>query len=341
MTDTGRRTLKDLLRTPGVGFKMMAGAFAALMLALTALVWASGTAPMVIVDVRATQVSYTIQRPPLSQLPLRGAIVARADGFCDALLDEKGRLTALVAAPKDTMVTYIWHRNFVQITLSPPLLNKADPESWAPVSVEKAGAPRCVLAAASATFLLPHAAMRDLPPLPILGQGNIGAELGIPPAPEASDLKREIAVRGTPARKVKIHAAPGHLLLGGTARVMGRTSLWWDSGKLFPVADSDFIIPRGSRLSSNASGAPLIGNLVLADGADAFDIQVTTEAKDLSIHRMGANAQEEALAFGALARSFGDPSLAPILIPVAIVGFLIQIFFGLEAMIRERWGPKK
>lgn len=304
-----------------------------LLAVLTVLLWLGSSAPLVFVEARATYVRYEIQREDVSLLALREAIVQRANGLCDSILDNKGLFTGLVRSPVGTTVEYTWHKNFAQISLTPGRSEKFDAEPG-PTIVDREGQPPCTLETERVVFLISHEGMSRILPLPILGKGEIGVELGVPNRPEPGDLDLTLA------SGIELEQAPGHLILEGTARVMGRTSLWWDDGKLFPIADSDFIIPRGSRLVSSEENSPLVGNLVLARNSSAFDIEVSTEAHELKLFRFGQNQQTESFAVGAIARAFGDPSLAPILFLLGLVAIMLPIYFGFEAMIRER-GDRK
>lgn len=314
------------------GSDLAAIIFGLVLVFLTVVLWLTSSAPLVVVEARATYAKYVVQREELSLLALRDTIIYRAKGLCAGILDENGRFTGLVRSPVSTTVEYFWHRNFVQINLT----RGPSDISAEPISIDRKGKPACRLETQNVVLLVPHSEMNNLRPFPILGTGEIGFELGVPNRPSAGELELELL-----GSDIVVRRAPVGMLIEGSAHVMGRTSLWWDSGKLFPVANSNFTIPRGSRLVSSNESSPLVGNLVLADPPNAFNIQVTTEARDLKLFRFGQSQQVETFAVGAIARAIGDPSLAPILFLLAMAGLLLPVYFGFEEMFRERRGGGK
>ncbi len=290
--------------------------------------------PMIALEVRSNFVSYTVGRPAIAAIAVQDAVVSDRDR---ALLcgygktDEKGtRLTARIMPSQGDIVEYVWNKGFAIIRFRSP------PEKTGPhLDMQVQKQPICKIDSELSLYLF-DANLTEMPPLPLVGPGQIGAELGMQPVPSQtkSDLPTWLTQQA-PA-DAELGVSNTRLLLDGTARVYGRTNLGSD-GNLYPIPDSDFNLPRGSRLTT-VDGTWLTGTVTLATTGEGFDVRATTEAQQLRLYRIGSQEQAETFATGVLSRAFRDPSAAPILLFVGIFVVVVQILLALAAI--EKKGPE-
>lgn len=286
--------------------------------------------PVALIRAESTFVAYEVQRGPASNFALHEAQLLDQSQVCDGILNGAGRFSGLVAPGQGNRVSYTYHRSHLLIILEIPK-GTAAPE----LTVE--GQKVCKVPGDSLSFLVPNEVLDRHLPFPIVGRGEIGAELGIQTAP--AEAVTQIHVDDGHGGFI-IHRAPGPLLMGATVRLFGRTSTLSGPGQLYPIPDAEFQIPRGSRLSSTEDTSTMVGTVTAVAGNTALDVEVTLEASEVLIYRIGQRDQVERLAVGAFARTFSNPSLVPILIAVAIFGFIIQLLCALDGVIRDKAGRK-
>lgn len=290
--------------------------------------------PMIALEVRSNFVSYTVGRQAIAAIAVRDAVVSDRDRalLCGyGTTDEKGtRLTARIMPSEGDVVEYIWNKGFVIIRFRTP------PEKSGPhLDLQVQKQPICKIDNELSLYLF-DADLAKMPPLPLVGPGQIGVELGLQPVPPQT----EGALPGWLTKQAPSGAALGisttRLLLDGTARVYGRTNLGSD-GNLYPIPDSDFRLPRGSRLTT-VDGAWLTGTVTLATVDEGFDVRATTESQQLRLYRIGGQEQAETFATGVLSRAFRDPSTAPFLLFVGIFVIVVQILLALAAIDKKEPG---
>jgi len=311
-----------------------AGFFGLPVLFATALSWLVlggylSSPPFVLVEARTTYLAYTVRRVDPSRLAVIDAILTGDLGGCGGMVGAARRISAAIAPKEDTVIEYAWLPGWVTIRLNAPPGN--------PPVLETAGGDSCPLPEQT-LLAVPAGSMADQLPHVVLGHGEIGAEIAVALPPERP---RPPVIGPSPPGFENLFAAnaaaPGPVLLSGTARLFGRTGTLLGRGEVFPIGDGEFVLPRGSRLTA-PEGAAMAGTLTLSPDRDALDVQVTVDAADLLLFRTGEFNQAEVLAAGAVARAFGDPSLGPILLIVAIVGFVLPVGFGISTLIREAQG---
>ncbi|MEM9779763.1 MAG: hypothetical protein AAF813_07580 [Pseudomonadota bacterium] len=300
-----------------VGFGLLCTAFLAFVgfLAIPRLIGVN--TPEIFADVRANYVKYEVTRSRLSALALRDVLLIRPAAECGAPNDRS--MTALVTPPTGAEVEYFSLPDFVQVTI------RAE-GSDAPILVDIEGQPECSITGVL-TVLIPLESVQKNQPLPILGSVEIGRELGVPTRPTPGDLR--VVLNGG----LIVDRPASNVLLGGNAWVFGRSSDRWDGGRLYPVGEAIPIL-RGTRLSFE-SGETVAGNVMRTEADSAFNIQFTVSVANLKIHRPGQENQVESLAVGSISRAFGDPTLAPLLISLAVASFIINLAFGFFALSRD------
>ncbi|WP_137112600.1 hypothetical protein [Rhodobacter sp. SY28-1] len=276
--------------------------------------------PLALINARSNYITFEIQRDTVSKFLVHDAEVIDPTAFCEGFLDANNRFTGLVAPRKGTKVSYMRHRSHLQITLDTP-----DRLPTPELSVKSR--PDCRMSGQRLVLLVPQDRLNDHQPFPIIGRGEIGAELANPGLPVTGDDR-------FPANAVR--RAPGPLLFGATVRLFGRTATLLDDGELYPISGAEFIVPRGSRLATNNVESTLVGTVMATGEDEALDIEVTVEATELQLYRVGAGSQVESLGAGAVARAFGNPALVSILTCIAIFSFLVQTLCALAGLIPEK-----
>lgn len=276
--------------------------------------------PIALINARSNFITYEIQRDTVSKFLVHGAEVSDPAAFCEGFLDADNRFTGLVAPRKGTRVSYMRHRSHLQITMDTPEGSPA-PE----LSVK--ARPDCSMSGKRLVLLVPENRLDEHQPFPVIGRGEIGAELASPGLPATGEVR-------FPANTVR--RAPGPLLFGATVRLFGRTATLMGDGQLYPISGAEFVVPRGSRLATSTLDSSLVGTVMAKADDEALDIEVTVEATELQLYRVGAGSQVESLGAGAVAQAFGNPGLVSILTCIAIFSFLVQTLCSLAGLIPEK-----
>lgn len=297
--------------------------------------------PLVLIEAETSFLSYRVQREDLSAMSLQGAEVTDTAAVCREGLDADWRVAAIVRPPVGATVEYRWMPGMVLIRVLPT--------GDGTTTFENAAGVQCREGAAL-TFLVPAAVLERAGPLPVLGAGQIGVELGVPtlphlpPACSAPELegRRCISIDTDTdtdppegKREIPVDPASTSALFSATARLYGRTSV--SGGQLYPISGGEFVIPGGSRLEASEERFPFIGSLTLGDDGASLHVQVTTEAESLRLYRAGQNNQAELLATGSVARAIQDPSLGPFLIFMAILVLLLQLALNVRDILEDLW----
>ncbi len=301
------------------------------------LLLAAGKPPLVLIEAETGFLSYRVQREDLSGIALDGAEVREIGSFCPAGLDEAGKVRALVRPVYGTTVEYHWLPGMVMIRFLS--------ESGTPALVENASGEQCQAAEADLTFLVTAEALQRVPPLPVLGRGQIGAELGVPTLPSLVPSCEGAALAGYQCiynglYEIPLTVTSDRTLHRATARLFGRTSAPFSGGQLYPVDSGEIPIPGGSRLEANRDDAPFIGSVGLSGDGRSLLVQVTVEAENLKVYRVGQTEQAEVLATGIIARAIGDPSLWPLLILAAIIAYLLQLAINVRGIYKDAAGEE-
>lgn len=301
------------------------------------LLLVAGKPPLVLIEAETGFLSYRVQREDLSGIALDGAEVREISSFCPAGLDEAGKVRALVRPVYGTTVEYHWLPGMVMIRFLS--------ESGAPALVENAGGEQCRAAEADLTFLVSAEALQRVPPLPVLGRGQIGAELGVPTLPGLVPSCEDAELAGYQCiynglHEIPVTATSDRTLHRATAQLFGRTSAPFSGGQLYPIASGEIPIPGGSRLEAHLQDAPFIGSIGLSGDGRSLLAQVTVEAESLRVYRVGQTEQAEVLATGIIARAIGDPSLWPLLILAAIIAYLLQLAINLRGIYKDAAGEE-
>ena len=318
-----------------LGGTMILPVASGILLLLGMLLLVAGKPPLVLIEAETGFLSYRVQREDLSAIALDGAEIREADSFCPAGLDAEGKVRAIVRPVSGTTVEYHWLPGMVMIRFLS--------ESGAPALVENAEGQQCRAAGADLTFLVPAEALQRLPPLPVLGRGQIGAELGVPTLPGLLPPCRDSALAGLRCVDNGLHEIPvtitsDRTLRRATARLFGRTSgpVW--HGQLYLITGDEIPVPGGSRLDTERDDAPFIGSVRLSDDGMSLQAQVTVEAESLRLYRAGQTEQAEVLATGVIARALVDPSIGPWLILAAIVAYLLQLAINMRDIYKDAAG---
>lgn len=320
-----------------LGFTMILPLASGLLLLVGMLFLVAGKPPLVLIEAETGFLSFRVQREALSVMALDGAEVREIASFCPAGLDEAGKVRAIVRPAFGTTVEYHWLPGMVMIRFLS--------ENGDPALVESAGGEQCRAAEANLTFLVPAEALQRVPPLPVLGRGQIGAELGVPTLPGLPSACRNIALAGhrcvdNGLHEIPVTATTDRTLHRATAKLFGRTSAPFSGGQLYPITSDEIPIPGGSRLETNNEDTPFIGSVGLSGDGMSLLTQVTVEADSLRVYRVGRTEQAEVLATGAIARAIGDPSLWPLLILTAIIAYLLQLAINLRGIFKDAAGEK-
>ena len=320
-----------------LGFTMILPLASGLLLLVGMLFLVAGKPPLVLIEAETGFLSFRVQREALSVMALDGAEVREIASFCPAGLDEAGKVRAIVRPAFGTTVEYHWLPGMVMIRFLS--------ENGDPALVESAGGEQCRAAEANLTFLVPAEALQRVPPLPVLGRGQIGAELGVPTLPGLPSACRDIALAGhrcvdNGLHEIPVTATTDRTLHRATAKLFGRTSAPFSGGQLYPITSDEIPIPGGSRLETNNEDTPFIGSVGLSGDGMSLLTQVTVEADSLRVYRVGRTEQAEVLATGAIARAIGDPSLWPLLILTAIIAYLLQLAINLRGIFKDAAGEK-
>lgn len=292
-------------------------------LTLTLLTWAAalmiGGTPLVLISARSNFVSYDVNRPVNSAFSVPGVYFRDAERLCPDLSGADGNwLPVMISPPQAARISYSWNPGWALVTVD---LENAN----GPLVVERREYPPCQITERMTRFVIRAETLATMAPLPILGPGEIGREIprAIMPDGASTSIVNEIGQGEVFARSATA------TLWGGTLRVFGRTAVAWNKGQLYPVPDSEYLIPRGARLVTAGAEDAFTGSVVFpADGQAGFDVEVTVNSESLVLFRPGPESQRETFATGIVARAFADPSSARLLLALAIFVFIFQVVVG-------------
>lgn len=293
--------------------------------------------PLLMLDLQSNYVDFRVSRPGAATVALRGGWVPRAPDCLDPAGRDVTPLAALLAPAQGTRVEYIWAPRTVSLRYSGP---PGDPAPF--VTIIRDGAADCPVSGRDFVVILPHAALADMAPLPILGAGRIGVETAIA-APPTPVRPRLLPVPGAPP--IEAIPSPGNFLHGGTVSVYGRASRA-DPPAVFRVSEADFQIPRGSRVDfglgrdataqnggDRAAGDVLRGTAALAGSGPGLSVQAVTSASDVQISGL---AGVTTFAAGAVVTAVSDPTIAPLLLFVASFIYLYSTLITIYQLVSKR-----
>lgn len=267
-------------------------------------------APLILIHAQTELVSFIVARPELANIPLYNVELVRHDGkTCKQLTEQNDLFTGLLQPMVGTRITYRHSGEKIVIEIKPGPLQKGEKHSTL-AYLKFSDDTRCVVHNRLVIRFEPPASenhfMINARPLPIAGPSEIGKEYGAPLMPRKSGKRT------------------AGLLAGGTLRVFGRATSLISGKEIYPPQHANFIIPKGSRLTSISSrgnneffpnswyGSVTINEFI-------FDLSATTEAKELRLYRPGRSQDAELFKTSLLAQIFNDPSLA-------IFSFLFVLF---------------
>lgn len=294
--------------------------------------------PLVLIEAETGFLSYQVQREDLSSIALVAAEVTEVAAFCAAGLDEEGKVRAVVRPSVGTTVEYHWLPGFIMVRMFSETLPSA--------LVEGEDGMQCRAESDQLTFLLPAETLHRMAPLPVLGTGQIGAELGVPTLPSEISPCRWPAFAGKSCidnghHEIPVMTSARSSLHRATARLFGRTSMPIGEGRLYPITDGNFAIPGGARLEAGMVTSPFIGSVTVSGDGLSLRAEVTVAADDMRLYRVGHSQQAESLAAGAIARSINDPSLGPLLFFLALFPVALQIWINMRALLKKGDDPRK
>ncbi|UIK04105.1 hypothetical protein [Neorhizobium galegae] len=270
------------------------------------------------VDAVSELVRFRAVRPLIATIPLTDAtLIASAEGCVGLAGDPSPRVTGLLQPSEGAIVSYragagriaiqivggrLVSENGARIAATFQSSGRADCDLVEPVTVRINNADELVR------------------PLPIAGPADIGQEFGVPTMPT-----------GTASSRIY------DIMWEGRVRVFNRT---YFSERLVPVADAEFPLPIGSRLSGGDNLDPKqpVDPAIAAwygaaiPGEKGLQISATTISKTLQLYRPGTRRDEmETLGLSLLTSTFAD-SLALI-----IIGFVV-VFGGVLGAVASWMG---
>ncbi|MCW1751112.1 hypothetical protein [Rhizobium acaciae] len=262
-------------------------------------------------------VRFRVTRPAVAAIAIQDATINAATENCAALNEASIKaFTGIVEPAAGAIVTYRFAPDKIAIQIE---------SSGSQTAVLRfSEAADCPLTGA-ASFVLDRSGTTASRPLPIVGQTDIGVEFGAPTPPSAGSSR------------------PLGIMWEGTIKVFGRS---YFGGKLYPIADAEFPLPVGGRLSSGDdldpskasngrdSVPPWYGTATVAD--TGFRISATTVSKDLKLYRPGTSRGEaETFGLGLLTSLFADPSVAWFPLAIAIFTVVMQTIASWMGVWRE------
>ncbi|WP_037076839.1 hypothetical protein [Neorhizobium vignae] len=261
-------------------------------------------------------VRFRAVRPLIATIPLNGAtLIASAEGCAALAGDPAPRVTGLLRPSEGAIVSYRAGADRIAIQIVGGFTSRNGARIAA--TFQSSGRPDCELVE-PVTVRIGNAT-ELVRPLPIAGPADIGQEFGVPVMPT-----------GTASRVYDI-------MWEGRVRVFNRT---YFSERLVPVADSEFPLPVGSRLSGGDNLDPQqpIDPSIPAwygtamPGENGLNISVTTISKKLQLYRPGTRRDEmETLGLSLLTSTFSDPV-------VLVVTGLVAIFTGVLGAVTNWMG---
>ena len=316
-----------LTRWRAMGDLRIACELVGICLALTLMAWAAalmiGGTPLVLISARSNFVSYDVNRPVNSAISVPGVYFRDAGRLCPDLSGADGNwLSVLISPPQGARISYSWNPGWALVTVDLP---QAEAQAKEPLVVERREYPPCQITQRRTSFVIRAETLAKMAPLPILGPGEIGREIASATMPDGASTS---IVNERDQNEVFVRSATG-TLWGGSLRVFGRTAVAWNTGQLYPVPDSEYLIPRGARLITAGREDTFTGTVIFpADGQEGFDVEVTANSESLVLFRPGPESQRETFATGIVARAFADPSSARLLLALAIFVFIFQVVVG-------------
>jgi hypothetical protein len=269
------------------------------------------------VDAVSELVRFRAVRPLIATIPLTDAtLIASGEGCVGLAGDPSPRVTGLLQPSEGAIVSYragagriaiqivggrLVSENGARIAATFQSSGRADCDLVEPVTVRINNADELVR------------------PLPIAGPADIGQEFGVPAMPT-----------GTASRIYDI-------MWEGRVRVFNRT---YYGERLVPVADAEFPLPLGSRLSGgdNLDPKQQVDPAIAAwygaaiPGEKGLQISATTISKTLQLYRPGTRRDEmETLGLNLLTSTFADS------LTLIITGFVV-VFGGVLGAVANWMG---
>ncbi|CDZ63316.1 Hypothetical protein NGAL_HAMBI2605_24050 [Neorhizobium galegae bv. orientalis] len=260
------------------------------------------------VDAVSELVRFRAVRPLIATIPLTDAtLIASAEGCVGLAGEPSPRVTGLLQPSEGAIVSYragagriaiqivggrLVSENGARVAATFQSSGRADCDLVEPVTVRITNADELVR------------------PLPIAGPADIGQEFGVPAMPT-----------GTASSRIY------DIMWEGRVRVFNRT---YYGERLVPVADAEFPLPLGSRLSGGDNLDPKqpVDPAIAAwygaaiPGEKGLQISATTISKTLQLYRPGTRRDEmETLGLSLLTSTFADS------LTLIITGFVV-VFGG-------------
>ncbi len=248
-------------------------------------------------------VRFRVTRPAVAALALRDATFNLTAVGCSGLNGSPPSFTGVVEPVAGAIVTYRFSKDRIAI------------------QIEAAGSQTAVLrfsdsaeceVSGALSFAFDKGGVSASGPFPIVGPTDVGVEFGAPTLPTDKRSGRS------------------GIMWEGSVKVFGRS---YFGGKLYPIADAEFPLPVGGRLSSGDdlepsksppdAVPPWYGTATVTD--TGFMISATTVSSDLKLYRPGTRRGEaETFGLGLLTSLFTDPSVAWFPLGIAVLSFALQ-----------------
>lgn len=271
--------------------------------------------PMIVLQLNTEILVHRVARQALSTIAVADADFPPGTACLNVLTG--GRFTGTIEPPEGSLVTYRWAPAALTIDVQVPLVVRKDsstePQAPADIRLGTHDQQECTLRQERFSVRVNRAPDSSDPAwqLPIAGPAVAGKEFGTQLAP-GSDRQRSY-----------------DMLLGGTVSVFGKSL---DNGMLFPIAQSAYQIPAGSRLASAAAvpvgdadaGASWYG--VANYSASGLAVSATTETNELLLFRPDPNSQRVTFGIGLLAGVLGDPG-------IGMLAFMVATFLALSGLV--------
>jgi len=298
--------LLTLLRLPKTALTALLLTIALTLAATLAVSYIRTGPPLIVMQLRSEILVQRVARPELSSIAVTNARLAGGEA-CN--LASGGLFSGVMQPPEGAILTYQWAPTQLRIQVDAP----PSDDGKAAIRLSDRAEGECSVDGRLQMLvaLVPGDSSAPAWQLPIAGPAQAGSEFGSPLAP-AADGERVY-----------------DLLRGGTVSVFGKSV---DGGMLFPIADSSFEIPAGSRIASSDVLPPGTGEAgpswygVATYGPDGFDISATAESKELRLFRPGAGRQSETFGIGLLAGILGDPG-------TVLLAFALAAFFAIGGLV--------
>jgi hypothetical protein len=272
--------------------------------------------PVIDIEAESEYLEYRVLKPDLATIPIENSTYRGDNSLPCAALEGGVIKLALLEPSYKSLVKYNYGGQRLAITLI------SNPEH--PSKISFPGGNEYELTGIS-WFVLqkPKNDQLSAIPLPIVGPGQIGKEIGrktLPGEQYVNDARR-----------------PLDLLLGGTLRIYGRTVFPLNKSEnriLYPSKIEKFVLPVGARLTSGGD----INNIKDFDknswhgaamlGERAMNIWIRTESDDLKLFRPGSQSDSERYKISIFTKLFEDPSVAPYSIFFLSFAISMQVICG-------------